>query len=129
LIRSRWFSVVALVFVLVLAPALDRDKLAWAVLAFLGLVGTYGSIIQTFDMGVDFSSGVLELDILSAIRAIAYRTISVLTVIGVSMVLASPQISISIAKSIAVGAAKAAHWMALFSVVSQLRVFRERRLC
>ena len=120
--RSRWFPVAATVCVLVLAPTLDREKLAWAGLAFVGLVGTYGSLIRTFDMNNEHMNGVLRLDMLSAMRAITGRAMGVLyIVIGVLMLLASSQISSgSRAKSLAVGAMKAVHWMSMFSLVSNL---------
>ena len=82
---------------LVIAPTLGLDKLAWAGLAFIGLVGTYGSLIRTFEMENEQISGVLRLDMLSVIRAITCRTTgSLVILVGVLMLLASPQTSIHV---------------------------------
>jgi len=109
---------------LVIAPTLGLDKLAWAGLAFIGLVGTYGSLIRTFEMENEQISGVLRLDMLSVIRAITCRTTgSLVILVGVLMLLASPQTSILMSKSIVIGTVKTVHWTSVLSLVSILQLY------
>jgi hypothetical protein len=121
-LRSRWLPVAATLSALVLAPALGREKLAWASVAFLGLVGTYGSLVRTFEGDNEQINGVLRLNMLSVICAITCRTVGVLLVtVGALKLLTSSHIRVSVARSIAGGTVKAAHWMSMFSLVSILR--------
>lgn len=121
-VHSRWFPVAAVVSAVSLAPDLGRDTLAWAALAFAGLVGTYASLIRTFEADSEQNNGILSLDMRSVVCAITYRTLGVLFVAVSAVILLGPsRTGYFVAKSMAVGVIKAAHWMSMLSLVGTTR--------
>ena len=93
-------------------------RLAFATLALLGLVGTYGALSRMFELNADDTDGLARSETNETIRALAYRAIGFLAILAVGILLLFPPINTPhIGGVLLAGGLKATHWIAVLWLV------------
>lgn len=96
----------------------EHTKLPFVLLALLGLVGLYASLIRMFERNISYFDGPARLALSDIVRSIASRTIAILAIAAITlMCILWPGSNPYILQVLVAGGLKAAHWVAVFWLV------------
>jgi hypothetical protein len=118
-VQSAWFPIgAAAASIVVLAPSLSYSKLVFAVMAYVGQLGLYDTLIRIFEPNTERNESYGYRSLNTVVKDISYRVLVGLALLAVALPLVSSHGSAPyIVRIFLVGSIKAIHWIVMFWVV------------